>query len=727
MNDLYKKGFTQNRELSWLRFNDRVLSEAMDETVPLLERLKFIAIFASNLDEFFMIRVGSLFDIMSVNENMIDSKSGMTPKEQLAHIFDAVRPLCLKKDELYKEVEKSLRAHDISNLSCSELEKNEKDLVNQYFEASIQPILSPQIVDTHHPFPHLANNVMHIGVVLKHKNREVFGVIPVPESLQPVFYLPGSDTRYIQTEKIILEHVQSIFAPYSVSEKVMFRVTRNADVNPDDEVFADESDFRNRMKMVLRQRKRLAPVRLELSNEISKKFTQYFTEKLGLSEKQIYITDTPMKMSYVYGLVSRVSSPKQALLTYPKFSPVWSSAVSKDESILAQAERSDILLSYPFESMEPFLQMVKEASKDPRVISIKITIYRLASHTKLVEYLCAAAENGKDVTVLIELRARFDEQNNINWSERLEEAGCNVTYGFDFFKVHSKICLITLSGKNGIRYITQVGTGNYNENTAKLYTDLSMITANQPVGHDAAEFFKNMAISNLYGEYEHLLVSPVSLKSTVLSLIDQEIQKGGRGRIFVKINSLTDAQIIDKLSEASCAGVKIRMVIRGICCLLPGIPGKTENIEISSIVGRLLEHSRIYCFGEGEEEKMYISSADFMTRNTERRVEVACPVYDKKLRERIHGMIDAILGDNVKARLLMPDGEYVKKDAVGPSLDSQEFFMEQAVKSEEEAALKRQNAPKREHVSAKAQQAAAPAAPKKRGVIKRVIDAILNR
>ena len=294
---IWEQGYTQNRELSWLRFNDRVLSEAMDETVPLLERLKFIAIFASNLDEFFMIRVGSLFDIMSVNENMIDSKSGMTPKEQLAHIFDAVRPLCLKKDELYKEVEKSLRAHDISNLSCSELEKNEKDLVNQYFEASIQPILSPQIVDTHHPFPHLANNVMHIGVVLKHKNREVFGVIPVPESLQPVFYLPGSDTRYIQTEKIILEHVQSIFAPYSVSEKVMFRVTRNADVNPDDEVFADESDFRNRMKMVLRQRKRLAPVRLELSNEISKKFTQYFTEKLGLSEKQIYITDTPMKMS----------------------------------------------------------------------------------------------------------------------------------------------------------------------------------------------------------------------------------------------------------------------------------------------------------------------------------------------------------------------------------------------------------------------------------------------
>ena len=347
-----------------------------------------------------------------------------------------------------------------------------------------------------------------------------------------------------------------------------------------------------------------------------------------------------------------------------------------------------------------FLQMIKEASGDPRVISIKITIYRLASHTKLVEYLCAAAENGKEVTVLIELRARFDEQNNINWSERLEEAGCNVTYGFDFYKVHSKICLITMKGRNGIQYITQVGTGNYNENTAKLYTDLSMITSNQPIGHDAAEFFKNMAISNLYGEYNHLIVSPVSLKSTVLNLIDEEIKKGENGRIFVKINSLTDAEIIDKLSQASCAGVKVRMVIRGICCLLPGIPNKTGNIEISSIVGRYLEHSRIYCFGTGADEKMYISSADFMTRNTERRVEVACPVYDEKLRAKIHAIMDVVLCDNVKARLLTPEGVYVKKERTEPRLDSQEFLMEQAEKFADEAAANQKTVPATEQGTA---------------------------
>ncbi len=718
--DLFTKGFTQNRELSWLGFNDRVLSEAMDESVPLLERLKFISIFASNLDEFFMIRVGSLFDIMSVNESMIDGKSGMTPQEQLSRIFDAVRPLCLKKDRLFADVENQLRVHDIYNLSYDELEKNEKKIVRQYYKASILPILSPQIVDTHHPFPHLANNVIHIGVVLKHKNREVFGVIPMPESLPAVFYLPGSETRYIQTEKILVQHAQELFEPYAVSEKVIFKVTRNADVNPDDEVFADESDFRSRMKKVLRQRRRLAPVRLELSNQISKAFSSYFMEKLGLSQKQIYITDSPMKMDYVYQLPSKIPESKQMLLIYKKFTPVWSGAISKDESILKQVEKKDVLLSYPFESMEPFLQMIKEASGDPRVISIKITIYRLASHTKLVEYLCAAAENGKEVTVLIELRARFDEQNNINWSERLEEAGCNVTYGFDFYKVHSKICLITMKGRNGIQYITQVGTGNYNENTAKLYTDLSMITSNQPIGHDAAEFFKNMAISNLYGEYNHLIVSPVSLKSTVLNLIDEEIKKGENGRIFVKINSLTDAEIIDKLSQASCAGVKVRMVIRGICCLLPGIPNKTGNIEISSIVGRYLEHSRIYCFGTGADEKMYISSADFMTRNTERRVEVACPVYDEKLRAKIHAIMDVVLCDNVKARLLTPEGVYVKKERTEPRLDSQEFLMEQAEKFADEAAAKSKNGSghRARHGSVKGE------AKHRRGLLRAIIKAV---
>ncbi len=683
MSDLYTKGFTQNRELSWLRFNDRVLSEAWDETVPLLERLKFIEIFTSNLDEFFMIRVGSLFDIQHENPDQIDKKSGMTPGQQLERIFEEVGPLYQKREQIFDEVEKQLRARDICHLSFRELEENEKKCVKQYFKASIEPILSPQIVDVQHPFPHLVNKVIHIGVMLKHKNREIFGVIPIPAVLPDVFYLPGAHVRYIRVENIILEYAEQLFAPYTVAEKVIFAVTRNADVNPDDEDFAEEEDFRKRMKKVLGRRRRLAPVRLELSGPVSQGFSQYFREKLGLEETQIYVTSAPLKMKYVYSLAGKLSKTEQAAMSYPKFTPVWPGSVRKGESMIRQVEQGDLLLSYPFESMEPFLQLLKEAAADPSVVSIKITIYRLASKAKLVESLCEAAENGKSVTVLIELRARFDEQNNMDWSERLEEAGCTILYGFDFYKVHSKVCLITRKGKSGVEYITQVGTGNYNENTAKLYTDLSLITANPQIGADAAEFFKNMSIANLQGHYHHLLVAPVSLKSTVLNLMDREIAKGPRGRIRIKINSLTDAEIIEKLSQASQAGVSVQMVIRGICCLLPGIPGKTENIQIRSVVGRYLEHSRIYCFGEGAEEQMYISSADFMTRNMERRVEAACPIYDEKCRARIHRIWETIEKDTRKARVLRADGTYAEADPGQEPLDSQQFLMALA---EQEAA-----------------------------------------
>lgn len=680
MRELYKKGFTQNRELSWLKFNERVLCEAMDETVPLLERLKFISIFTSNLDEFFMIRVGSLFDMMHVNEESIDSKSGMTPEEQLKKIFEAVRPLYQKKEQIFQEVEALLREQGIYHLEYHELEQNERKSVKKYFKTSIAPILSPQIIDTHHPFPHLANKVIHIGVILRHKGKEVFGVIPVPASLPDIFQLPGSAVRYIRIENMIAEYTDNIFAPYTVREQVIFAVTRNADVNPDDEVFADEPDFRKRMKKVLVQRRRLAPVRLELSNPVSEMFSAYLTEKLHISPSQIYVTSAPLKMEYAYSLPGKLSNSLQKTLSYPDFTPVWPGTVRSDESILRQVEKKDILLSYPFESMEPFLKMIKEAANDPMVISIKITIYRLASNAKLVEYLCEAAENGKNVTVLIELRARFDEQNNIDWSERLEEAGCTILYGFEFYKVHSKICLITKKGRNGIQYITQIGTGNYNEKTAKLYTDLSLLTANRQIAHDAVEFFKNMAIANLEGSYQHLLVAPVSLKSSVIEQIGQEMKKGSDGYIFIKINSLTDADIIDKLSQASCAGVHIDMIIRGICCILPGIPGKTENIHIYSIVGRYLEHSRIYCFGRDEEERMYISSADFMTRNTERRAEVACPIYDAKIREKIHKIMEAEMYDTVKRRELMADGNYVVKEKNQAPVDSQKFLMEMAYK-----------------------------------------------
>ncbi len=679
MGELYRKGFTQNRELSWLRFNDRVLSEAMDESVPLLERLKFLSIFTSNLDEFFMIRVGSLFDLMHANAEMIDSKSGLTPREQLDQIFAAVRPLYQKRERLFFEVERQLRFHDICHLDYDELAKPERASAKDYYEAMIAPLLSPQIVDTKHPFPRLANKLLHIGVMLKHKNREIFGVVPIPPSIPPIFRLPGSEVRYIRTESIILEYADKLFAPFTVLEKTAFSVTRNADINPDDEIFADEADFRQRMKKMLHRRNRLAPVRLELSSTISKGFTDYLKEKLEIASAQIYTTSAPLKMGYVFGLIASLPDSLKKPLLYPKFTPVWPASIKRGESMIHQIERGDILLAYPFESMDPFLRLIKEASEDPSVISIKITIYRLAGKAKLVEYLCAAAENGKNVTVLIELRARFDEQNNIDWSERLEEAGCTIIYGFDFYKVHSKICLITRKNKGGIEYITQVGTGNYNENTARQYTDLSLMTAHPEIGRDAAEFFKNMSIGNLQGSYGHLLVAPVALKSSLLRLIDGEIAKGDRGRIFIKINSLTDADLIDKLSEASRAGVKIRMMIRGICCLLPGIHGKTDNIEIRSIVGRYLEHARIYCFGEGSEERTYISSADFMTRNTERRVEVACPIYDGKVLEKIHRIIEAELRDTLKARVLLPDGAYCRREDALDPLDSQQFLMDLAL------------------------------------------------
>ena len=466
MKELYKEGYTQNRELSWLKFDDRVLDEAMDESVPLLERLKFISIFTSNLDEFFMIRVGSLFDMMNVHKSRIDGRSGMTPEKQLQSIFEAVRPLYRKREQLFGEVEKQLRFHDIYQLEYKELESGEKKLVKRYYKESIEPVLSPQIVDIQHPFPHLVNKVIHIGVMLRYKKREIFGVVPIPDMLPEVFYLPGSGLRYIRTENIIRVFVQQLFEPYEVTEKVVFSVTRNGDVNPDDEIFAEEADFRKRIKKVLGQRRRLAPVRLELSNNISSYFTAYFMEKLHLEQQQIYVTSAPLKMGYVFKMISRIPEGIRKPLLYEPFEPVWPGYIRKNESLIQQVERGDILLAYPFESMEPFLQLIREAANDPAVISIKITIYRLASKAKLVEYLCAAAENGKSVTVLIELRARFDEQNNIDWSKRLEEAGCTIIYGFEFYKVHSKVCLITRKKRNNVQYITQVGTGNFIEDIA---------------------------------------------------------------------------------------------------------------------------------------------------------------------------------------------------------------------------------------------------------------------
>ena len=678
--------YTQNRELSWLRFDHRVLEEAQDETVPLLERMKFVSIFTSNLDEFFMIRVGSLYDMIAMGDETKDKRSGMTPKEQLDKIYEAVAPLYKERDKTYNEIKKQLHPYGVCGLDFKELENQEKKYVKKYFKEQILPLLSPTIVDSNHPFPHLQNKELYVIANLKLDNKTMVGIVPVPKFVSDILYLPGHDIRYIRMEKVIMEYLELVFEQYEVSEKNYVCVTRNADIAPDDEAYSDNEDFRVIMQETLHKRRRLAAVRLEVAHPLSKEMEKYFCEKLNIEPKCIFRTKMPMKLDFIFAIIDKVpESMKRSLVDRP-FTPQPAAMVAKG-NVMAQVKKKDILLSYPYESMDPFLQLIKEASVDPNVMTIKITIYRLAKKTRLVEYLCAAAENGKDVTALIELRARFDEQNNIDWSERMEEAGCRVIYGFEGYKVHSKICLITYRNRNDIRYITQVGTGNYNEKTAKMYTDLSLITADQEIGEDAATFFKNMSIGNVEGSYRHLIVSPSSLKPKILSLIDEEIAKGKNGRVIMKMNSVTDVDFIQKVAEASRAGVKVDLIVRGICCILPGIPGETENLTVTSIVGRFLEHPRIFSFGKGEEQKIYIGSADMMTRNTEKRVEVACPVYDDAIKARINHMLKVMLADNVKARLLKSDGTLVKKPVTGRPVISQEVFMEEAMNAERPRAI----------------------------------------
>lgn len=685
---IWNQGYTQNRELSWLEFNARVLAEAEDETVPLLERFKFLAIFTSNLDEFFMIRVGSLTDMAALEPNRRDTKSGLTAGEQLSRIYAAVEPLYARRNAAFRDVDARLAQEDLCRTSMDELDSRERKYIKRYFNTMIAPVLSPQVVDSHHPFPHLEGKVLHIAVLLSHKKNERLGLIPVPASLPPITFLPNDKRRYLMTEDILLAFADSIFEMYDVLEKTVFCVTRNADVPLDDEPFGSEQvDLRKKMERMLRQRRRMAIVRVELSRPVSSHFKECLHKRFEVTDEQIFLSrSAPLRMSYAFSLGDYLSDGRRSRLSDPPFIPQQPAMLPAGQSLLKTALQRDVLLSYPYESMEPFLQMIREAANDPPVLSVRITIYRLASKAKLVEYLCAAAENGKDVTVLIELRARFDEQNNIDWSERLEEAGCKIIYGFEDYKVHSKICLITRRERGGVRYITQVGTGNYNEKTARQYTDVSLVTSSESIGMDAAQFFNNMAMSNLNGRYNRLLVAPTSLKNNILSLMDGEIAKGSDGYILLKFNSLTDIDMIEKLHEASCAGVTVEMIIRGICCLLPGVPGKTENITVTSIVGRFLEHSRIYVFGRGENEKMYISSADLMTRNTERRVEIACPIDSPAVRARLHDILFAMQHDTVKARVLQPDGSYQKKPSVPEPICAQDLLMQQAVSMAREQA-----------------------------------------
>ena len=672
------QNYTQNRELSWLKFNQRVLEEAKDSSVPLLERMKFVSIFTSNLDEFFMIRVGSLYDMSLTDNSTIDSRSGMNPKEQLDAIFAAVAPLYKERDKTYSEIKKLLNPYGVCGLSIKELEQQEKKYVKKYFKDQILPILSPQIVDANHPFPHLLNKELYVIASLKQNGTSMIGIVPVPQFVSDILYLPGHDIRYIRMEKVIMEYLDVVFDKYEVSNKNYICVTRNADVSPDDEALEINDDFRLLMQETLHKRRRMAVVRMETAEPLDKELEKYFCDKFKITPAQIYRTKMPMKLDYIFSIMDKVpASLKRSLIDEP-FTPQPSRYLT-DGKVIPQVKKKDILLSYPYESMDPFLRMIKEAAYDPTVLTIRITIYRLAKKARLVEYLCAAAENGKEVTVLIELRARFDEQNNIDWSERLEEAGCRVIYGFEGYKVHSKICLITYRNRNNIEYITQVGTGNYNEKTATMYTDVSLITANKGIGEDAAVFFKNMSIGNLNGSYQHIIVSPTSLKPKVLSLMDEEIKKGMNGRIIMKMNSVTDVDFIQKVSEASNAGVKVDLIVRGICCILPGVKGYTENLRVTSIVGRYLEHPRIFLFGTGADQKIYIGSADMMTRNTEKRVEVACPVYDETIRKQLTHMLKIMLTDNVKARELKSDGKYYMKEKGTSKVNSQEYFMREAI------------------------------------------------
>ncbi len=672
--------YTQNRELSWLEFNKRVLEEARDITVPLLERMKFVAIFTSNLDEFFMIRVGSLFDMGHTDAKAVDSRSGMTADEQLAKIYEAVAPLYKERDKTYADIKKQLHPYGVCGLDFKELEQPEKKYVKKYFKEQILPVLSPQIVDANHPFPHLMNKEIYVTANLKLKEKSMMGIVPVPQYISDVLYLPGHDIRYIRMEKVIMEFLDLVFDKYMVSDANYICVTRNSDVSPDDEGLEVTDDFRNLMRKTIHKRRKMSVVRLEVAEKLSEETQKYFCEKFDVKPYQIFRTKMPMKLSYIFAMSGNLPEPMKKSLTYPSFAPQDSPRV-QEGSIMKQVRKKDLLLFYPYESMNPFLKLIKEASVDPNVLTIKITIYRLAKKARLVEYLCAAAENGKEVTVLIELRARFDEQNNIDWSERLEEAGCRVIYGFENYKVHSKICLITYRNRGEIQYITQIGTGNYNEKTAAMYTDLSLMTANHEIGMDAAEFFKNMSISNLEGSYKHLIVAPAGLKPKVLALMDEEIAKGQNGRIIMKMNSLTDTDFIEKVSEASRAGVKIDLIVRGICCILPGVPGYTENLRVMSVVGRYLEHPRIFSFGTGSAQKIYIGSADMMTRNTEKRVEVACPILDDDIKRQMNHYLKVMLSDNIKARVLQRDGSYRKKEQKEPFIDSQEVFMSEAIRA----------------------------------------------
>ena len=669
-----------NRELSWLKFNERVLEEAENTEVPLCERMNFVSIYQSNLDEFFRVRVGSLQDQMLVNKKIRDNKTKMTSEEQIKAILKNVKKLNKRKDAAYMDVMEKVEEYGIKLIDFSTAAPEEKKYLEQYFNHEIVPLSSPTIVGKRQPFPFLRNQEIYAVVVLETRSgKERIGIIPCTNNMvERLIELPGGKGRYILSENIVLHYIGKVFKGYKVIGKSLIRVVRNADIDAD-ALYDEDLDYREFMADLMKERKKLSPVRLDMSREIDNSVVESLCRYLDVSPERVFRSAAPLDLSFVYHLQDLLRMNPE--LFYEKRVPQKSASFRDGAGILKQIEEGDKLLSYPYESIRPFLNMLNEAAEDESVISIKMTLYRLAKQSKVVEALCEAAENGKEVVVLVELRARFDEENNIRWSRMLEKAGCQIIYGLEGYKVHSKLCLITRKGKDRIEYITQIGTGNYNEKTARLYTDLSLMTANEQIGMDAAGVFQALTKGEAVEESGHLLVAPKCLQNRVIAMIDEEIARKKNGEdayIGLKLNSLTDKKIIDKLAEASQAGVHIDMIIRGISCLIPGVKGQTDNIRIISIVGRFLEHSRIYIFGCGERRKYYISSADFMTRNTVKRVEVAAPVYDPAIRERIQGMFDLMLSDNKKAREENAEGVYTLVKCEGEPVNSQEILYQDA-------------------------------------------------
>ena len=669
-----------NRELSWLKFNERVLEEAENPENPLCERLTFASIYQSNLDEFYMVRVGSLVDQMLLAKDIRENKTNMTPKEQLDAILARTKKLNRKRDVVYEEIMESLEEYGVHMLNFHKIEKEDRNYLERYFEAEVAPVISPSIVGKRQPFPFLRNKEIYAVVVLEtKKGKEKLGIIPCSSAgIQRLIPVPGKTGTYMLSEELILHFVSKIFKGYHIKAKSLLRITRNADIDAD-ALYDEDLDYREFMVELIKARKKLAPIRLELSREMDGDVVETLCDYLEVDKNFVFRGDIPLDLSFVFQIQDGLR--KRTELFYEKRIPQKSPVFNSHEPILDQIAKKDRFLSYPYESIKPFLTMLHEAANDEDVVSIKMTLYRVAKQSKVVEALIEAAENGKEVFVLVELKARFDEENNIGWSRLLEDAGCHVIYGLDGYKVHSKLCQIMKKKDGNVEYYTQIGTGNYNEKTARLYTDLSLMTADPKIGTEAARVFQALAMGETVEDMDYLLVAPKCLQNKVLAMIDEEIEHAKAGEqayIGLKMNSLTDKRIMNKLVEASCAGVHIDMVVRGICCLIPGVKGQTENIHITSIVGRFLEHSRIYIFGTQERAKIYISSADFMTRNTLRRVEVAAPIEDPDIRMQIQEMFVTMLSDNRKARTMNNKGNYKIEPSDNAPLNSQEVFLEQA-------------------------------------------------